>query len=229
MVISYRYAYLFISILFAIPWVILYIHRKDLQKKILLMSILVGIAAVIWEPYFLKDYWQPLYATKFPIEDFLYGFFGGGIVTSFYEEFFGKKFAKRKNRKHHWLWFVPSLAILGLLSFHIPFWFGLNSIYAAFISYVTLFCIMIFYRKDLFSDALKSGLFMAFITLIIYIFTLIIFPNVFIVMWDLPKLSHIFLLKIPLEEYLWAFLMGLAGGPVYEFFAGLRLANVSRK
>lgn len=225
---SYRYAYLLISILFAVPWFILFFHRKDLRKKILFMSFLIGIAAVLWEPYFLKDYWQPLYATKFPIEDFLYGFFGGGIVTSFYEEFYGKRFAKRKNRKHHWLWFLPSLAAIALLAFHIPFWLGLNPIYAAFISYIVLFSVISIYRKDLFLDALKSGLFMALITLVIYIFTLQIFPSVFTVMWDLQKLSHVLVLKIPIEEYIWAFLMGLAGAPVYEFFAGLRLANIKQ-
>src|SRR3989338_2570037 len=105
---SYQYAYLLGDLFLLMPWwIFLYFKRKDLRTEILIVSILAGIGGPLSELWFLKDYWRPELFNGWSIglEDVLFGFFIGGISCSIYEEMFGRKFAKRIDRTHHWSWF----------------------------------------------------------------------------------------------------------------------------
>lgn len=227
---DFQYAYL-LGNLVALPlWLYFFIHRKDCRKEILIASFCVGILAILWAPLFLKDYWRPEYihSSFFKnwslggVEDFLYGFFLGGIANVIYEEVFGKHFCKRRNRRHHWTWFLVPFFALFFLVFGLPIYFGINSIYAALCSFVILSAFMIYFRRDLFFDALASGLLVGLLTLFGYIIFLALFPGVIHKWWLLPNLSHIFISGIPIEELLWAFGVGMVAGPFYEFFMGLK-------
>ena len=117
---NFQYAYLIGNFLIGFPlWLFLFIHRKDLRKEILISSLLIGILAPLWSPWFIKDYWHPesLNFWRLGAGDFFYGFFFGGIANVIYEEIFGRHYAKRKDRKHHWSWFILPFAALGVLVF----------------------------------------------------------------------------------------------------------------
>lgn len=226
---SYHYAYLIGNLLILFPiWLFLFVYRKDLRKEILIISLIAGIAGPISELWYLKDYWRPEIFTGWPvgIEDFIFGFCIGGISAVIYEEIFGKHFSNRANRKHHWSWFVvPVIALFTIIFNALFFIFKINSIYVSIISFLLIALVIIYFRKDLFWDSLMSGLLTGLLMFLSYLVFLTIFPLAIHKWWMLQNISGVLILGIPLEELLWAFSWGLVGGPVYEFFRGLKFRN----
>ena len=223
-----QYAYL-VGTLLGLPiWLLLYFHRKDLRIKILIASVIIGIAAVITEPYFLADYWRPdtFNGWAVGVEDFLYGFIFGGMASVVYEEIYGKRYSRRHDRTHHWAMLLLPFFILSVATF----FFGksiinLNTMYAALCSLAIATIFIIYYRRDLFVDSLMSGLLVGFLTLIGFVVLLKIFPSMVESWWMLDNLSRTFVLGIPSEELFWAFGLGTVAGPFYEFFMGLKFAK----
>lgn len=219
---SLRYAYLLGDMFVALVWLPLFLYRKDLRVQMLVVGIAIGVLAPVWELSFLVDYWHPQYAWFYGLEDFLYGFFAGGIVSVVYEEVFGKRIAKRKNHQHRWLLFALPFFVICVIGFYSLVGLGLNSIYAAVLMYVAVSLLLCWYRTDLFVDAIMSGFLFATLTLILFLVYVQIFPSVIIAWWELENLSGILVFGYPIEELLWAYGMGMLGGPMYEFFLGLR-------
>ncbi|HCM51585.1 TPA: hypothetical protein DIS56_00400 [Candidatus Saccharibacteria bacterium] len=223
---DYAHAYLVGSLIIFPLWLLLLYHRKDLARELFTMSIIGGLLAILFAPPFLHDYWHPTYTLPLwsfgGIEDFIYGFFIVGIASVVYEELFGKKFVKRKGRKKSFSRFVlPALALYGL-AFYLPVYLGLPSIYAALFSFAVLASVIVSIRHDLLMDALVSGLVVGSLTLLGFILFLKIYPAVVNRFWDLDGVNSFSFIGIPLGELLWAFGLGAASGPVYEFFVGQR-------
>ena len=116
---NYQYAYLLGSLLFLPIWLILFHKRKDLRKKMLVMSFLLGFVGPITEPFFIKDYWKPFTVTNTSvgIEDYIFVFLFSGIACVLYEEIFGKRISSRKNRNHHWALVFAFLAGISFFLF----------------------------------------------------------------------------------------------------------------
>ena len=228
--ISYQYAYLLGNLLILFPlWLFLFLHRKDLRKEILIVSLLIGIGGPLSELWYLRDYWRPETFNGWPIgiEDFLFGFFIGGIASSIYEEIFGKHHSKRVNRKHHWSWFIIPVVALSVFVLNLLiFVFGVNSIYASISIFIALTLLILYFRHDLLVDSLMSGLLVGAIMFFGYLIFLTIFPEAIHQWWILQNISGILILGVPIEELLWAFGWGMVGGPMYEFFAGLKFRKI---
>lgn len=221
----YQFTYLFADMVIGFPiWALFFWKRPDLRHKMLVFGFLGALAGPLSEVWYLKDYWHPLTITGTPIgiEDVLFGFFAGGIGSVLYEELFAKHFAKRHKRSHHWIFFVFPLAVISLYWFN-HFFPGLaiNSIYASAIAFGITTLIILYKRKDLFIDAVLSGVMAGAIFFFGYLFLLTVFPQIFEKMWLLKNISGITFGKIPMEELLWAFTYGLMAGPIYECYAGL--------
>ena len=190
------------------------------------------IIAFLVEPFLLLDYWSPKYLLHHwffngyqmgSLEDFLYGFFLGGIAAVIYEEVFGKRFIKRRDRRYSWRWFTIPFFVIGIPLFLFPILtFKINSMYAAFISICFCVAFSIYFRRDLLIDSLASGLLMGSIYLAIILLFSALFPGILNAQWKLQNLSGIFILGIPIEEPAHAFALGALLGPFYEFFAGLK-------
>lgn len=229
-----KFAYLVGVSLFLPVWISLFLFRKDLRNKILIASSSAGIMAIFWSPWFLADYWKPNFLYQFSlykwklggIEDFLYGFIVVGVACAIYEEVFGKRFAKRHNRKHHWSYLLIPFTGLFIFVFGLPVYLGVNSIYAAILSFLALTIYMLYFRKDLWIDALASGLIVGFLILLSYLIFLKLFPSVISQWWFLHNLSGVLIFGIPLEELLWAFGLGMVAGPLYEFENGIVLKDL---
>src|SRR3989344_5394365 len=225
---DYRFAYLLGNLLLLLPvWAFFFYRRKDLRREMIMVSIITGAIGPISELWYLQDYWKPetFTGTSIGLEDFLFGFFIGGIARVIYEEIFGKKYAKRKDRRHHWPLFVIPFFICFIFSLHTLFALGLNSIYASIIGFLVFAAIIIFYRKDLFWDSLVSGLLVGALAFISYLIYLMMFPGVIQKWWLLNNITSVLIVGVPLEELMWAFGWGMVAGPMYEFFRGLRLQN----
>ena len=194
----------------------------------LIISMVIGIAGPLVELWYLRDYWRPETFTGWAlgIEDFLFGFFFGGISGLVYEELFGKHHSKRINRKHHWSWFVipvvgAAIVIMSLLVTVA----GIGSIYAGALIFFVTALIILYFRHDLLIDSLVSGVLVGVMMFLGYLIFLSIFPEAIHRWWILNNISGVLVHGIPVEELMWAFGWGMVGGPVYEFFTGLKFKN----
>lgn len=224
----YEHAYLISNILLSPIWLFLYTRRPDVRKKLLAISIFGGITALVTSPFFLHDYWHPPLLFNLPvgIEDFLFGFFAGGIASVLYEEFYGKRFARRKNNRHHWSLFTACCFILFLLFFLVyNLGYGINSVYAGVLVLLAWALLIIYYRRDFLFDVVFSGVAFAFFYFLFFLLILHVFPEIVERFWKLENISGDFIAGVPLEELLWALSWGMVAGPLYEFFFGLKLAK----
>ena len=197
-------------------------------KEIIFISIIGAFVGPLSELWYLTDYWRPqLFNNRMiGIEDFLFGFFISGIATSIYEEVFGKRFIKRSRREHRWYLGVFPFLILGIIFTSIlVFGIGINSLYSTVAILIIFSLVIIYKRRDLLFDSLLSGILLGVIMILIYLILLTVFPELINRFWYLDSLSNIFILRIPIEELIWAFAVGMFVGPLYEFLVGLRLKN----
>jgi nitrate/nitrite transporter NarK len=58
--------YFFGAILYSIPFLLLFISRKESRKEMLIVGMICGFAGLFLSKYALQDYWNPpLYVFKF--------------------------------------------------------------------------------------------------------------------------------------------------------------------
>jgi len=188
------------------------------------MSLLVAPMGPLSEFFYLRDYWRPELFNGWPIglEDLLFAFLIGGIASVIYEEFFGRQYVKRQNMSH--LKWMPVFAFFGvawMIGGNI--FLGFNSIYVSSLGFLIIGMLMIFLRRDLFVNALLSGLLVAGIMFAFYLVNGAIFGGGIVQRWWLlQNISGIIIFGAPIEELLWGFGWGFLAGPVYEFVNGLK-------
>lgn len=158
MIIPYQYTYL-VTVLFGlILWLILFIHRKDLRREMILMSVLIAIFGLYAEYFWwTRDWWNPptITGTRIGPEDIINGFATGGIVAVLYEEVFKKRVYKYKSSHNFMtLIIVAFLFITSSILFHN---FSIQSWIASSIALLISGSLLIIRRKDLFMDALLTG------------------------------------------------------------------------
>ncbi len=221
--------YLWGSLLLIPFWLYTFIKsEKDSRKEIIICGILFGIAAVyIGEKYALHDYWQPNYLFSFfHFEDFLYGFFFGGIAAEIGQVVL--KYKDEKRSEGRYLYFILFLVIT-IITFQVIEFLEINSIYLHIIPpfIIGLICILI--DKNNFNVALVSGLLALLITIIFQNIILLIYPEVFSDVWLLENLSGLFFLRIPIEELLFGFSLGFGASCFYELAMGRTYVKVKSK
>ena len=229
--VSYQYAYLLGNLLILFPiWLFLFIHRRDLRREMLIISTILGIAGPLVELWYLRDYWRPetFTGSAIGIEDFLFGFFFGGISGLIYEELFGRRHSKRKNRKHHWSWFiVPAVGAVIVAMNLLVLGAGINSIYASTLIFLITSLTILYFRHDLLIASLASGVLVGLTLLLGYLIFLSFFPEAIHRWWILNNIRGILVHGIPVEELMWAFGWGMVAGPMYEFFTGLKFKKAN--
>lgn len=226
--IPFQYAYLTGTIISLIVWVVLYLHRKDLRREMITMSVLFAILGLFPEYlWWTKDWWRPqtVTGTVIGIEDFLLGFSNGGIAAVLYEELFKKRIYKYKSRNHNLstaLIIICSYLILGLI-FHI---LELNSFVATAIAYFITGGILIFLRKDLMWDAILTGFCGVIASIPIYLLLEYFSPNFIEKTWLWSNLSGICFMKIPIEDLIFYFLAGFSIAPMYLYWKNEKLRKI---
>lgn len=226
MVNDLRYAYLIGDGILAIVWVLVFMLRPDLRRKILIMSILIAPLAPLMEVFYLRDYWRPEFFNGWivGIEDPLFGFFFGGISCVLYEELFRKHIIKKHVRPHPLLITILVLAgFVWMIVFNLML--GINSMYASIFGLLVDAIVILLMRRDLRTVAVVSGTLLSVLFFLLYLLYLCFFPDIFQAWWMLKNLSGIFFGKVPIEELIWAFSWGLFVGPAYEFATGVLLGK----
>lgn len=186
------------------------------------------------EPFFVPAYWSPpslfdlAHRTRFDIESFIFSFAIGGIVAVIYEWFFGAdhaglpstEHARSRHRFHIFALFsTPAIFFVLLLT-------PMNPIYDAVIALIggglfTWYCRPDLKKKMIVSAFLFLGLyFLYFLTLIVA------YPGYVEQVWNLPAISGILIVGIPLEELLFALGLGFMWSSVYEHLIWRKIVKI---
>ena len=224
-----QYAYFTGSIISLIIWLILYLHRKDLRKEMIAMSILVAISGLFFEYlWWTHDWWRPLTitGTVIGIEDLLLGFTNGGIAAVLYEELFKKRMYRYKSRNHNLG--IALLVISSYLIFATIFYIlELNSFIATTAIQIINGGILIFLRKDLVYDAFLTGFCLVIIAIPIFLLLEYLSPNFIENTWLWSNLTGIRFMKIPIEDLIFYFLTGFSIAPLYLYWKNEKLRKIS--
>lgn len=213
-----EYTYLYGAILFGIPFLILYLYKKDSRSGMIHVGLMTGLAAFIFSHISIADYWHPKFLIpNVPLEDFIYGFFFGGFVSECADIFIKHKFKKVKSRKI----FLYSLFFISpIITFVFINIFQLNSILVLFLLTLIISIASIFFNYKIIYLQFLSGLVGLFVTFIVFKLLLLINPLFIVENWSLEKISGILISGIPLEEYLFAFMLGFCITHFYEMISG---------
>ena len=228
---AYEYSSLLLDLAYGIIWFAFFFWRKDLRKEMLFISIPFGIIGLSFNIIYVQDWWNPLTITgTIPaIEDFLYGFFLGGIAAVAYEEIYGKRIKSRreskssKNRKEISFWLTT---LGGIAAFYILYFlFKVNTliISAAIMLFMVLF--ILFKRSDLILSSFISGILLVIISIPVYAVVELITPGWIDEFWYFNFFPRSIIAYVPLEDHLFYFLFGAAIGPLYEFWQESRLVD----
>lgn len=185
MLLSMKYSYLFGTLLFFIPWVIIYWKRKDLRQEMWVLSVLVGGVSVLTSYTWWTDNWwdpQTITGTKVGIEDFLLGFANGGVAAAIYSFLTGKiYFSKSSGSRNLEAVLVPGLMFVVIALLH--GYFEINTFYSLSVAMFISGIYFLVLRPDLFKMSIMSGLLMALLSLPVYWFSELISPGVIEASW----------------------------------------------
>jgi hypothetical protein len=219
--IPYKFTYFAFSLVMTIAWLILYYNRKDLRKQMLIMSVLMCFNTVLAQYFWwTHDWWraETITGTRIGIEDFLAGFILGGVAAVLFPEIFSEReYKKPVSKKHVFVFFI----LVWNLPVGILYWgFHMNSALATCIVFALFGLIVVIERKDLFVDALVSGMLTLVGFIILWHILKFISPGWIEKTWFFDKLLGKQYFTIPIEDLLYYFFYGFFIGPLYEFVKG---------
>ena len=204
------------GLLFVLPFTIFcYIKQSNRERiKMIISGIGFGIMAVILSYVFL-DYWVPKYLIDgIHIEDFIYGFIFAGILPTI------KNIAFKRETKGK-LHINIKLCILYVTIFILTFiiiinMLKLNSIYALIATPLLIGIISYIKVKGNIKDILITVIGAIFITILVYNIILLIYPDAINTHFLFKNVSGIRILRVPLEEWLFALCLGVGATYTYE-------------
>lgn len=228
-----QFAWLLWSLLLVGTWAVIYLllKNREARKEMLVVSLWTSLLGLT-EPLFVPAYWNPpslfdlAHRTGFDIESLIFSFAMGGIAVAVYDWIFNPRHIttaeKERHNQHHkyHLWAILSAPIIFFVLFLTT---NLNPIYSSFIALVaggiaTWYCRPDLKKKMVASAFLFLGLyFVYFLTLIAF------YPGYVEQVWNLPAISGLRFVGVPLEELMFAFGIGFLWSSVYEHFAWKKL------
>ncbi len=222
--------WLIFSLILFLIWIVVFVFSRS-KKEMLIVSALT-MPFGLTEPLFVPRYWSPpslfnLAAnTGFDIESLIFSFAIGGIGSVIYEVIINSKHRKmsskemhHKKHKYHLLsLFSPILVFMPLFLFT-----ELNPIYSASLAMLSGGIAAMFCRPDLKKKIFYGGVLFLVLYFLFFIFFNNIYPYAIERFWNLPALSSISILKVPLEELIFAFTFGMMWSSIYEHIKWFKL------
>ena len=223
-VMDIQYSYLGYSLIFLLVWVVFYILRPDLRRRMLIFSLIIMPLGPLSEFWFLKDYWRRPTITGYPIsiEDAIFSFAIGGIAYSIYKVFFNMSVAESHDQPRGWL-VVAFLVIIILPLFILTDLLHINSIFSSTFSLFLIAVLTWILRPDLLKPSIVSGILVVILFFLVYKGMQVIFPSA-IEYWCMGcNPTGLRISGINIEELLWDFSWGLAGSTMVEAITGEKL------
>jgi hypothetical protein len=223
--ITEQYVWFVWSLMFLIPWVLLYalypVHRKGM-----LWTSLFTMPFGLTEPLFVPEYWSPpslfnlALTTGFDIESFIFCFGIGGVGVVLYNVITGARFEPvSETYRRSLLHSHHKLAVAApFIAFPLFYFLPWNPIYPAIAAMITGTIATILCRPDLKNKTWTGGI---IFTLYYWLFIKgleLLSPGYIELVWNLGALSGAIVFDIPLEELLFAFTFGMYWAGVYEHF-----------
>lgn len=200
-------------------WIIFFLWRKDVRREMVFMSSIVGLVSVATAYYWWTiDWWHPatITGTRVGVEDFVMGFFSGGIMAVAYEVLLRRRLYVVKLQNHH-MGGCAALLFLAFLTSWLFWGVGITSFYASTMALIATAVIIFWERRDLIVDGLLSGVFMTVIAASSYCVIQYISPTWIQQTYHWSALSGVLIRGVPIEEFIFWFLAGVLFGPFYEY------------
>jgi len=216
-----QYSYLGYSLIFLLVWAIFYILRPDLRRRMLIFSLFIMPLGPLSEVWFLKDYWRRPTITGYPIsiEDAIFSFAIGGIAYSIYKVFFNMSVAEGHHQPRGWL-VIAFLIIIILPLFILTDLLHINSIFSSTFSLFLIAVLTWILRPDLLKPSIVSGILVVILFFLVYKAMQVIFPSAIEYWCTGCNPLGLRISGINIEELLWDFAWGLAGGTMVEATTG---------
>jgi len=225
--------FLLVSIALFLVWSALFFLSTATRREQAIMSI-VGLLLSPGALFFASADFRSggESASAFGVENFIFSFALFGVAAVVYQAAFGKRVAAWRGDRYriahpglHWASHLAILlgiwvfvALVTSLVFH------LTMIQSVTVGGLLIGIYVIADRQDLLLDALLSGIFSAILVFVMeQLFFARLFPEAALSFWNIDNLSGIVLGGIPVEEILWAAVVGFAVGPLYEYIRRYRL------
>lgn len=199
--------------------------------EMLFSGILIGGLSVATAYYWWTiDWWHPatITATRVGIEDFVMGFFSGGIMAVAYEVVLRKRLYKVK-AKHQHVGALSVLLLLGCLTSWLFWGVGITSFFASAIAMCIAAAALFWDRPDLIPDGIVSGVLMATLSISFYAVIIFFSPDWITQTYHWEALSGVLIGGIPVEEFVFWFLAGVLFGPFYEYTKSDGLRRLARR
>jgi len=209
--------YLTWCIIWAAVWLAFFLLAKKRRKQMLIMSLIFGFAGPIGESIHIRDWWQPetITGTAVGIEDFLIGFFIGGIASVAY----GIIAAKKPSKEPKALSFIGLIVLMTLVFFGL-YVAGMHTFYASTLMMAGFTVFMVIKRRDLIAHSVAGGFIMLALGTLIYMLMHLLYPGFVQQYWYLPDAWFSYLLLgLPAAEYIWFFMAGAFISPLYDFLS----------
>ena len=217
------YAYAILAGALLMVWMILFGVRADLRASMLRESCVGGIAGLLAELWYFRDYWHPptlMGQTRLSPEDFVVGFAITGIGRALYDVLLRYKDGPEGTARNTMLAALFLAGVAGLVMGNTIL--GWNSCITSEGIFAALTAVMVYLRPDLGRAALGFALLLGALGFGLY---LIIFgllaPDFWREYWLLKDTPFgITLLGIPLTEILWFVTWGSMAGVAHNFRTG---------
>lgn len=224
--VQYQYSYLLLGISFLAVWVLFYIWRRDIRKKMRTMSTIVAVLGPIADTVYVQDWWSPLIVTSTTIgfEPVLAGFAIGGVASALYQSICRKP-AIIRNRppetiRRSNIEFMYLVASMILLLFSCFYLLDLNSLESTVVAAIIPLGIMYMRRSDLLPVSLISGCLLVVVASLVYTFVEILTPGWVQALWNFNNVPEIIIMAVPIDDIIFYFLTGAVIGPIYEYWKG---------
>jgi hypothetical protein len=220
--------FFFSSLILFLVWLAFLFLSKKTRKEQLIMSTVGLVLAPALLLIAGSNYRAivPDQALSFGIEDLLFAFSLFGIASIMYHNLLGKHIhrykgdrLRLKNPVAHWI--AHLILILGswiCLALGVIIAFSIPPMQALLFGGAMIGVYVIASRNNLLIDAILSGFMTALLVFIVeHLFFIRLFPNIATNYWEWDMLSTFIIGGIPLEEILWAGIVGFTIGPMYEW------------
>lgn len=230
-----QYAWLIWSLILAGVWLVIYLalDTKDKKREMLAVSLWTSLLGLT-EPLFVPEYWSPpslfnlALRTGFDIESLIFSFGIGGIAVIIYEWIFRTKHQAmpqteqhHPRHRHHLLAIASTPIIFALLALTTK----LNPLHSAVIAMLLGGLFAWYCRPDLKKKMITSAFIFLGLYFIFFLTLIFMYPGYVEQVWNLPAISGILILGVPLEELLFAFSFGFFWSSIYEHFTWRKIKS----
>jgi len=220
-----KYAYLILGLVLIWLAGVLILVRKDLVRLSIKLGVVGGVAGLLSELFYFRDYWRPpttLGIAKISPEDFVFGFAITACSVIIYPVITRQRFGlyDGPNKIKTYLLFFTG-GVLSLLTFNLGL--GINSIFVSSALFLTFAVIIVYLRPDLLLPAVLSAVVLTALIVVTY---MVLFNSLFPEFWDKywllanSKWGIMIFGNVPVTEMLWYFSWILFASVSYPFVSG---------